>query len=282
MSETPSMLNRPGGQPSADNPDIDDAATDKWLLPAYRPPVVILARPQMGENIGASARAMKNCGLVDLRLVAPRDGWPNPAAEPMAASGKDIIAAARVYDTLADACHDISFMIATSARPRDLAKPVCGPREAAGRALHHHTAHHTSNDKSSVAFLFGSERSGLDNDELALADLVATADLNPKGMSLNLAQAVMVMGWEWRMACLAAQGGPYRSDTPEPAAIAERDFFFNRLEEMLEQRGFFTAPEMAPIVKRNLRTLFGRAAPSHQELRTLHGVLTILTRETRD
>ncbi|MGC6412296.1 MAG: RNA methyltransferase [Candidatus Puniceispirillaceae bacterium] len=251
---------------------------DIWQAAGYRPPVVILARPQMGENIGASARAMKNCGLIDLRLVAPRDGWPNPAAEPMAASGKDIIAEARVYDTLAAACHDISFMIATSARPRDLAKPVCGPREAAGMAVAHHTTHETGR----VAFLFGSERSGLDNDELALADLVATADLNPKGMSLNLAQAVMVMGWEWRMACLLDQGGPFSADAPQPADIAEREFFFTRLEEMLEARGFFTAPEMAPIVKRNLRTLFGRAAPSHQELRTLHGVLTLFARAPRD
>lgn len=254
-----------------------------------KPPVILLSHPQMGENIGAAARAMKNCGLADLRLIAPRDGWPNPAAEPMAASGKDIIAGARVFDSLAEACFDISFLLATSARLRDLAKPVCDPREAATAILEHHSRAVPQEDTQTApkaGLLFGGERSGLDNEELALADTLVQAALNPAGNSLNLAQAVMVCGWEWRMALLAHQAEAGSNPQtgrplPLPAPVEDRDFFFARLETLLEERGFFTAPEMAPVVKRNLRSFFTRAAPSDQELRTLHGILTQLTRAPR-
>lgn len=255
-----------------------------------KPPVILLSHPQMGENIGAAARAMKNCGLSDLRLIAPRDGWPNPAAEPMAASGKDIIAAVQVYDSLAEACSDITFLLATSARPRDLAKPVCDPRQAATAILGHHSLtelQEAAQPPRQAGLLFGGERSGLDNEELALADIIVQAALNPAGNSLNLAQAVMVCGWEWRMALLASQsdaGTGLASDgraLPAAASIRDRDYFFARLEEILEEQGFFTSPEMAPVVKRNLRSFFTRAAPSDQELRTLHGILTLLTREPR-
>ena len=248
---------------------------------AQKPPVVILARPQMGENIGAAARAMKNCALSDLRLVAPRDGWPNPAAEPMAASGKDIIHAARLYDSLAEACHDVDLLLATSARPRDLAKPVIGPRDGAEMILSHHEA----SAARQAAFLFGAERSGLDNDELSLADVVIQANLNPEGSSLNLAQAVMMMAWEWRAAMLqhnAVQEAFEAVSEDELASVQERDFFFSRLEGMLDEKGFFTSPEMAPVVKRNLRTFFTRGRPTTQELRTLHGVMSVLSRNPRD
>ncbi len=242
-----------------------------------KPPIVILARPQMGENIGASARAMKNCGLSDLRLVAPRDGWPNPAAEPMAASGKDIIQNAKVFDTLADACSDIDLLLATSARPRDLAKAVISPRDGAHKILEHHQMSETGQ----AAFLFGAERTGLDNDELATADMIIQADLNPDGSSLNLAQAVMMMAWEWRAAMLDAvpQAKTVSTDfARDLASISDKEFFFNRLETLLDEKGFFTSPEMAPVVKRNLRTFFTRGQPSVQELRTLQGVLTVLSR----
>lgn len=245
-----------------------------------KPPVVILARPQMGENIGASARAMKNCGLSDLRLVAPRDGWPNPAAEPMAASGKDIIHNAKVFDTLADACVDIDMLLATSARPRDLAKAVISPRDGAHKILEHHQ----SFEAHQAAFLFGAERTGLGNDELALADFIIQADLNPEGSSLNLAQAVIMMAWEWRTAMLEAVPDAKHVSTDiarELASVSDKEFFFNRLETLLEEKGFFTSVEMAPVVKRNLRTFFTRGQPSVQELRTLQGVLTVLSRKPR-
>ena len=243
-------------------------------------PVVILARPQMGENIGAAARAMKNCGLLSLRLVSPRDGWPNPAAEPMAAGAVDILHTAEVYDSLSEALHDVTFMVATSARPRDMEKPVYTPRQAVAELMKQKTTSQAQVGRS--ALLFGAERSGLDNDELMLADCVAQAPLNPGAMSLNLAQAVLLMAWEWRMAALADAG--LISDEPEglsaPADLKTRAYFLSRLEDVLERQGFFTSPEMAPVVKRNLTCLFTRGAPTQQELKTLHGILTLFERNT--
>ena len=187
-------------------------------------PVVILARPQMGENIGAAARAMKNCGLVSMRLVAPRDGWPNPAAEPMAANAVDILSTAEVYNSLSEALHDITFLVATSARPRDMEKPVYTPRQAVSELINQQSAQPLPGGRA--ALLFGAERSGLDNDELMLADCVAQAPLNPGAMSLNLAQAVLLMAWEWRMAALNNTGEI--TDTPEgvsaPADLKTRDY----------------------------------------------------------
>ena len=241
-------------------------------------PVVILARPQMGENIGAAARAMKNCGLISMRLVSPRDGWPNPAAEPMAANAKDILDTAEVYDSLSAALHDVSFLVATSARPRDMEKPVFTPRQAVSELINQQSVQPLLGGRA--ALLFGAERSGLDNDELMLADCVAQAPLNPGAMSLNLAQAVLLMAWEWRMAALDNAGGI--TDTPEglsvPADLKTRAYFMSRLEAVLEKQGFFTSPEMAPVVKRNLTCLFTRAAPTEQELKTLHGILTLFER----
>ena len=249
------------------------------------PPAVILARPQMGENIGSAARAMMNCGLLDLRLVAPRDGWPNAAALPMAAGGKSIIENARVFNTVAAATSDISFLAATSARRRDLAIRSCDPRGAAEMMV---VNKNSSGGKAArpgekrVAILFGPEATGLDNDEIVLADILVTASLNPDYPSLNLGQSVMVMAWEWRMAVLAAVGS--RQDKiAEPvtlddrASVAERDYFYNRLETALDAGGFFTAPDMIATVKRNIRALFTRAALSKQEIKTLHGILQALT-----
>lgn len=266
-------------------------------------PIVILARPQMGENIGSAARAMMNCGLSDLRLVAPRDGWPNPAALPMAAGGSEIIENARVYDNLADAAFDVSLMVAASARRRDLPIKSADPRAAAMMMLAHDRQSMASPaDAASsgrVAMLFGPEASGLDNDEVVLADILVTAPLNPSYPSLNLAQAVLLMAWEWRMAAYleSQHGDDAAPDHPAPnqlasdlltkpvmpdaplASIKERDFFFQRLETALDDGGFFTAPDMSHVVKRNLRAFFTRAAPSAQEISTLHGVIQALTRK---
>ena len=253
------------------------------------PPVVILARPQMGENIGAAARAMMNCGLSDLRLVAPRDGWPNASALPIAAGGKSIIENARVFDTLAAATGDISFFAATSARHRDLAIRSCDPRGAAEMIVGHtHLSGGKARkvDENRAAILFGPEASGLNNDEVVLADILVTASLNPNYPSLNLAQGVLVMAWEWRMAVLAA-AGQHQDEMGEPvtmddrASVAERDYFYNRLETALDAGGFFTAPDMVTTVKRNIRALFTRAGPSKQEINTLHGILQALTSERK-
>lgn len=261
-------------KPLAKNPQIQNQA-----LLFQQAPIIILARPQMGENIGATARAMKNCGLYELRLVAPRDGWPNPLAEPIATIGKDILDRATVYDNLADALIGINFLVATSARPRDLEKPVMTPRDAAAQLIKKQALNFAS--ASHVALLFGAERSGLDNDELALADCIAQAPLHPGSTSLNLAQAVLVMAWEWRMAALLSGGGGQaliKEGVSAAADLKTREFFLERLGDILDKKGFFPNQEMAPVGKRNLRCLFSRAAPTDQELRTLHGILTLFDR----
>ena len=237
--------------------------------PLSKPPVVILVRPQLGENIGAAARAMMNCGLHDLRLVAPRDGWPNPAALPMAAGGADIIEDAKVYDDLGAATHDLTFLAALSARRRDMPLRTADPRGVTADILTH---------GARAGLMFGPEKSGLDNEEVVRADRLVTADLNPDYPSLNLAQAVLMMAWEWRVAALDATPDGEGPAADEPATILERDRFHERLEAELDEGGFFISPEMAPAVKRNLRALFARAAPSSQEVSTLHGVILALTK----
>lgn len=248
------------------------------------PPVIILVRPQLGENIGAAARAMMNCGLTDMRLVAPRDGWPNKAALPMAAGGASIIEAATIHASIAEAAHDLTFLAALSARRRDMPVHTSDPRGVTADLLRH-------GGKSGL--MFGPEASGLDNEDVVRADCLVTADLNPDYPSLNLAQAVLLMAWEWRAAANAAaiananghagSGTGRRAEADEAAddmaTILERDRFHERLEAELDSGGFFISPEMAPAVKRNLRALFGRARPTSQEISTLHGVIQALTKK---
>ena len=239
------------------------------------PPVVILVRPQLGENIGAAARAMMNCGLTDMRLVAPRDDWPNPAALPMAAGGAPIIEAATVHDSVAEAAHDLTFLAALSARRRDMPVRTSDPRGVTADLLRH---------GGKAGLMFGPEASGLDNEDVVRADCLVTADLNPDYPSLNLAQAVLLMAWEWRSAATGAAQAEGRPAIAEVAAddmatILERDRFHERLEAELDSGGFFISPEMAPAVKRNLRALFGRARPTSQEISTLHGVIQALTKK---
>ena len=255
-------------------------------------PVVILARPQMGENIGAAARAMMNCALSDLRLVKPRDGWPNPVALPMAAGGSKIIENAIVFESLADATHDVCFMVAATARRRDLPIKSVNPRVAASMLLAHGSDASASDVGKQTglrtAMLFGPEASGLNNDEVVLADVLVTAPLNPVYPSLNLAQAVLLMAWEWRMAAHSVNTSEPVLPAPQPnmpdgprATIQERDFFFQQLETALDDGGFFTEPDMVASVKRNIRALFSRAMPSVQEISTLHGVIQALKRQRK-
>ena len=248
------------------------------------PPVIILVRPQLGENIGAAARAMMNCGLTDLRLVAPRDGWPNKAALPMAAGGASIIEAATVHASIAEAAHDLTFLAALSARRRDMPVHTSDPRGVTADLLRH---------GGKAGLMFGPEASGLDNEDVVRADCLVTADLNPDYPSLNLAQAVLLMAWEWRAAANAAAnananghagsgtgcGSEAGEAADDMATILERDRFHERLEAELDSGGFFISPEMAPAVKRNLRALFGRARPTSQEISTLHGVIQALTKK---
>ncbi|MCY3670807.1 MAG: RNA methyltransferase [Alphaproteobacteria bacterium] len=233
-----------------------------------RPPAIVLVRPQLGENIGMAARAMLNCGLDELRIVAPRDGWPNPAARAAAAGADAAIDGARVFGTAAEAVADLQLVLATTARRRDLEKPVHGPREAA-RLLRDSGAR--------TGVLFGPERSGLDNDELGLAAAIVEAPLNPDFPSLNLAQAVFLVAWEWRMAGPAPEPPP----ASELASAEAFEGFWQHLDTALEDAGYYREPKLKPTTQRNLRALFTRVGLTGQEVRTLRGVIARLASRGR-
>lgn len=242
-------------------------------------PSVILSHPQMGENIGSSARAMKNCGCSDLRLVAPRDGWPNPAAVAMASGGSDLLDTATVYPSTLDAAGDISLLVATTARRRGIAQTEMNPRQAASAIIAHHQA------GGKAALLFGGERAGLDNDEVALANIIVTVPLNPSFSSLNLAQAVLLMGWECRMTALASLDGDMQHEQSasgqgdhQLAELRSREFFYDMLEEKMARGGFFTSPDMRPVVMRNIKAMFNKSPLSEQDIRTLHGIMKAVER----
>jgi len=248
------------------------AGTDKSKAaaqPDAAAPVVILVRPQLGENIGACARAMLNCALGEMRLVAPRDGWPNPAAEAMASGAVSVLENAKVYETTQEAIADLSLVLATTARSRDQVKDAYVPREAASVLKAHLAGGHRA------GILFGPERAGLENDEVALADAIVHVPLNPAFSSLNLAQAVLLLGYEWFQ---SGDATPEQSLTGHgvPASVEDREYFLSRLERELQDGGFLYPEHLAPTIKRNLRNFFNRARMTDQDVRTLHGVLSTL------
>ena len=228
-------------------------------------PVIVLVRPQLGENIGKAARAMLNFGLTELRLVSPRDGWPNPQAGP-AASGADVVLErARVFDSVAGAVADCAHVYATTVRKRGITKPVVTPEEAA-------KAIHAGPGRSAI--LFGPERSGLETDDVAVARTIVTVPINPEFGSLNLAQAVILVAYEWSKHVALAQ--PTDTDLPVPAPQEELDGMIGQLDSMLEDAGFYFPPDRVPATKRTLRTLLTKPGWSSQEVRTLRGVLSSL------
>lgn len=234
------------------------------------PPVIVLVRPQLGENIGKAARAMLNFGLVDLRLVAPRDGWPNPGAGP-AASGADLVLErAEVFETVADAVADCAHVYATTVRKRGVSKPVVTPEEAAGEI-------HREEGRSAI--LFGPERSGLETDDVAVARTIVTVPINPEFGSLNLAQAVILVAYEWSKGVRLAQ--PTQEVLDPPAPQDELDGMIGQLDAMLEESGYYFPPDRVPSTRRTLRTLLTKPAWSSQELRTLRGVLSALEGKKR-
>lgn len=234
-------------------------------------PIIILVRPQMGENIGAAARAMLNFGLTGLRLVAPRDGWPNPAAKAMAAGAAEVIDGARVFGSVADAVADCTYVTATTARHRGLFVPVREPAEEAGVLKAH------ADDGLRTAVLFGGEKSGLSTEDLAHADSILTVPLNPAFSSLNLAQAVLLVAYEWSG---AAQTGE-RFDSPydeTPATRASVEGVLSHLYEALEPTGYFHPEAKRPTLERNLRTLLNNAKLTEAETRLFRGVVRSLAR----
>ena len=250
------------------------AGTDHARSVAGSGPAIVLVEPQLGENIGACARAMLNCGLTDMRLVNPRDGWPNPAADAMAAGAIEVLQKARVYPTTAEACADLTYVLATTARPRGVTKEALVPRAAVAQLR----ARIDADQPAGV--LFGPERAGLVNEDVTLADAVITVPLNPGFSSLNLAQAVLLVGYEWYQSGDATPDVQLMSDSP-PAPVETREFFFTRLEQELEEVGFFYPEHLGPTMKRNLRTMFARAGLTDQEIQSLHGVIKALTGKRR-
>jgi tRNA/rRNA methyltransferase len=246
------------------------AGTDKTKRWSVEPaPIVVLVEPQMGENIGAAARAMANFGLSRLRLVKPVQGWPNEKARVMAAGADCVLDGAQLYDSLAEAIGDCTFVLAATARNHDQAKPVVGAAQAAAEAAPRVAA------GENVAIVFGRERNGLENHEVARADRILTLPVNPAFASLNLAQAVVIVGYEW----FKRTGGDLPFVAPQkspPVAKQQLNAFFADLERELDKVEFFRPEEKRGTMGVNLRNIFQRMAPSQQDVRTLHGVITAL------
>ncbi|RMF16731.1 MAG: RNA methyltransferase [Alphaproteobacteria bacterium] len=246
-------------------------------MSAPLPPVVILVRPQLGENIGKTARAMGNFGLRELRLVAPRDGWPNPAAGPAAAGADRLLDEARLFDTVEEAISDLTGVLAATVRPRHLVKKVLDPQTAVDWL----DATMRAGD-GPAGVMFGPERSGLDNDETALADAILTIPVDPAFASLNLAQAVLVLAYEWRKRILGGELPPrLRSAERLPAPRGDYLGLFAQLEQALDARGHFPSSGRKPVQIRALRSLLLNARFSAQEIRTLRGVIKTLARPVR-
>ena len=246
------------------------AHPEEPLSPAKRRlegPAIVLVRPQLGENIGKAARAMLNFGLTDLRLVNPRDGWPNPSAGP-AASGADVVLErARVYGSVAEAVSDCAHVYATTVRKRGLVVPVVTPEEAALEIRQH---------AEPCAILFGAERSGLETDEVAIAGKIVTVPINPEFRSLNLAQAVILVAYEWsKHQGLAV---PTEGEPDEPrASHGQLEGLVGQMDEALEAAGYFHPPDRTPATKNTIRTILTKAGWSNREIQALRGMIRALT-----
>ncbi|MCF8475228.1 MAG: RNA methyltransferase [Emcibacter sp.] len=233
-------------------------------------PAIILIGAQLGENIGKAVRAMYNFGLTDLRLVSPRDGWPNPDAIPAAAGADIVLDKARVFDSTAEAIADLNYVYATTARRRDMIKTVVTPRKCASLMRKY------SDEGQKVGLLFGPEKAGLLNDDVALSDAIVSVPLNPAFASLNLAQAVVLMAYEWFQT---------NTDQPEeytpklettPAAAEDLQMLFDHMEHELTEAGYFRHDQRRSIMKRNLRNIFKRSELTQEEVSTLRGVIKAL------
>ncbi|MDR3499185.1 MAG: RNA methyltransferase [Parvibaculum sp.] len=246
--------------------------TKKESAPAGATPAIVLVAPQLGENVGTAARAMLNFGLTELRLVSPRDGWPNPRAR-SAASGADIVIdGAKLYDESTAAVADLDYVIATTARPRDMVKPIFTPETAATKLRE------VIAGGGKAGILFGPERTGLTNDDVVLADAVLMVPVNPAFASLNLAQAVLLIGHEWFKAADRTPAERVEYQATRPATKEELLGFFEHLEGELDRFGFLKPPEKRPSMIRNIRNLFQRAGMTEQEVRTFRGIVAALSR----
>ncbi len=233
-------------------------------------PVIILVRPQMAENMGMTARAMMNTGLCDLRLIAPREDHLSDAAVRAASGADGVLKTARVFTSLTDALADIGYVLATTARRRDMTKPVFSPRVGINY-LNKKAAHHIK-----TAVLFGAERTGLENDELVLADGIIEIPLNPHHCSLNLSQAVLLIGYEFYQNRHPFKNTHLETNGASPATKAELNLFLNNLETALSNRNYFRFPSKENRMRRNLRNIFARNNLTQSEIKTLYNVIRTL------
>jgi tRNA/rRNA methyltransferase len=234
------------------------------------PPLIVLVRPQLGENIGKAARAMLNFGLTEMRLVEPRDGWPNPSAGPAAAGADIVLERAQVYASTAEAVADCAHVYATTVRKRGVTKPVLTPEQAASNVV--------ANEGRS-AILFGPERSGLETDDVALARAIVTVPINPEFGSLNLAQAVILVAYEWSKSRDLPQ--PTAEELLPPAPQEELEGLITHLNRLLEPRGFFRPQSRAASTRRMLRSMLTKPGWNHLEVRTMRGILSAFEKPPR-
>jgi len=228
-------------------------------------PIIVLVRPQLGQNIGKAARAMLNFGLTEMRLVAPRDGWPNPTAGPAASGADMVLEQARVFDTAADAIADCPTVFASTVRRRDLIMPVLGPEAMADAVA-------ASPGRSAI--LFGPERSGLETEEVALAQAIVTVPINPEFASLNLAQAVILLAYEWSRRSALAQ--PPAKLVEPPAPHGEIEGLIGQLNAELEGKGYFHPPSRTQSTKNTLRTILTKTCWSSREVKAMRGIIRAL------
>lgn len=234
------------------------------------PPVIVLVRPQLGQNIGKAARAMLNFGLTEMRLVAPRDGWPNPDAGP-AASGADVVLEqAKLFDTVEAAIADCGQVFASTVRRRDLVMPVLAPAQMADRI---------AGESGRSAIVFGPERSGLETEEVALANAIVTVPINPEFGSLNLAQAVILLAYEWSRHGDLVQ--PPAKPMEEPAPHGELEGLIGQLDSALEAKGYFHPPSRAQATRNTIRTIFTKPAWSSREVKAVRGIIRALVEPPR-
>ena len=241
------------------------------------PPVIILVGAQLGENIGTVARAMLNFGLTDLRLVNPRPGWQMERALKASAGAEALIENHRLFDIVADAIEDLGYVVATTARLRDMVKPVLTPAKIA-QEMHQRQL---ANKSLRCGILFGCERTGLDNEDISMSDAICRVPLNPEFSSLNLAQSVLLMGYEYFQAADSTPEVRLELHEAQPATRGEVNAMFEHLEAALDAAGFLSPPEKKPAMARNIRNLFHRAGMTEQDVQTFRGIVNALLRWPR-
>jgi tRNA/rRNA methyltransferase len=234
-------------------------------------PVIVLVRPQLGQNIGKAARAMLNFGLTEMRLVAPRDGWPNPDAGPSASGADVVLEQAQLFESVQDAIADCSTVYASTVRRRDLVMPVVTPEVMAAGIV---------GTEGRTAILFGPERSGLETEDVALANAIVTVPINPEFGSLNLAQAVILLAYEWSKRSEFAV--PPSKELETPAPHGEVEGLISQLEEELEAKGYFHPPSRTQATKNTIRTIFTKTGWSSREVKAIRGIVRALVNPARN